>query len=280
MNDIFKLWQVFLVMMFVSFFFSFNVAGQDSISLTDYGNNLQTGHWLKTRGFSMYYEEYGQGAPLLMIHGNGGSIENFKNQIPYFSKHYHVIAVDSRAQGKSVDDSDSLSFEMMADDFNALLDSLHLDSCYVLGWSDGGINALVLAMRHPDKVKKLAETGANLWPDSTALLPSVCRDMQQSYDQLNHQPQTIDEQRQLKLVALDLFQPDIDGDQLQYIKCPSLIIGGDHDLILPEHTLYIWRHIPRAWLWIVPNSGHATLIEHADCFNKTVDDFFRKTWHQ
>jgi pimeloyl-ACP methyl ester carboxylesterase len=280
MDKIFKLWQVSMATMFVCFFFSINVTGQDSSSLTDYGNNPQAGHWLKTRGFSMYYEEYGQGAPLLMIHGNGGSIENFKNQIPYFSKHYHVIAVDSRAQGKSVDDRDSLSFEMMADDFSALLDSLHLDSCYVLGWSDGGINALVLAMRHPDKVKKLAATGANLWPDSTALLPSVCRDMQQSYDQLNHQPQTIDEQRQLKLVSLDLFQPNIDGDQLQCIKCPSLIIGGDHDLILPEHTLYIWSHIPCAWLWIVPNSGHATLIEHADCFNKTVDDFFRKTWHQ
>ena len=72
----------------------------------------------------MYYEIYGQGEPLLMIHGNGGSISSFINQIPYFSKKYKVIAVDSRAQGKSEDLQDSLSFEMMADDFSALLDKL------------------------------------------------------------------------------------------------------------------------------------------------------------
>ena len=274
-----KFRQAFAVILFVNFFFAFQVVAQDSAPNVEYGNNPQAAHWLTTRGFRMYYEEYGKGVPLLMIHGNGGSIQAFNNQIPYFSKKYHVIAVDSRAQGKSTDDRDSLSFEMMADDFNALLDSLHLDSCYVLGWSDGGINALVLAMRHPDKVKKLAETGANLWPDSTALLPWLCKEMQQSYDQLRKQPQTTDVHRQLKLVALDLFQPNIHGDQLTQIKCPALIIGGDHDLILPEHTMYIWRHIPHAWLWIVPNSGHGTLIEHAACFNKTVDDFFQNKWH-
>src|SRR6185503_9946666 len=109
--------------------------------------------------------------PLLMIHGNGGSINNFVYQIPYFFQKYKVIVADSRAQGKSVDNSDSLSYEMMADDLNALLDSLRLSSCCVIGWSDGGINGLLLAIRHPDKVKKLAVTGANLWPDTTAINP-------------------------------------------------------------------------------------------------------------
>jgi len=102
----------------------------------------------------MYYEVYGSGEPLLIIHGNGGSINNFLYQIPYFEKNYKVILADSRSQGKSVDNSDSLSYEMMTDDLNALLDSLHLDSCNVIGWSDGGINGLLLAIRHPDKVKK------------------------------------------------------------------------------------------------------------------------------
>ncbi|MGC9150646.1 MAG: alpha/beta fold hydrolase [Microbacter sp.] len=244
-----------------------------SDSAVVYGENPKAAHWLTTRGFRIYYETYGQGDPLLMIHGNGGSIENFKHQIPYFSKKYHVIAVDSRAQGKSIDMRDSLSFEMMADDFNALLDSLHIDSCFVLGWSDGGINGLLLAMRHPDKVKKLAETGANLWPDSTAVGDDV-KNMQQWYDQLRKETPTPEVKQQLKLVALDLYQPHIEGNELKEVHCPALIIGGDHDIILPEHTLYIWRHIPHAWLWIVPNSGHATLIEHADCFNKTVDAFF------
>ena len=129
---------------------------------TMYGRNEKAGHYVHTRGINMYYETYGNGAPLLIIHGNGGSINNFLYQIPYFSKEYRVILADSRAQGKTTDTGDSLSYEMMTDDLNALLDSLQVDSCYVIGWSDGGINGLLLAIRHPDKVKKLAVPGANL----------------------------------------------------------------------------------------------------------------------
>jgi len=132
-----------------------------------YGKNQQAGHYIRLRGINLYYETYGQGSPLLMLHFNGGSISAFSCNIPYFSRYYKVIAVDSRAHGKTIDNGDSLTFEMMADDFNALLDSLRLDSCYVIGWSDGGISGLLLAIRHPDKVKKLAVTGANLWPDTT-----------------------------------------------------------------------------------------------------------------
>src|SRR5919199_3698925 len=107
-----------------------------------YGNNSAAGKYYAVRGIKLYCEMYGQGKPLLLIHGNGGSIQSFSKNIPYFAKKYRVIAVDSRAHGKSIDPSDSLSFEMMADDFAALLTTLHIDSAYVVGWSDGGINAL------------------------------------------------------------------------------------------------------------------------------------------
>ena len=138
----------------------------------------------------MYYETYGKGEPLLIIHGNGGSINDFRYQIPYFSKGYKVILADSRAQGKSVDASDSLSYEMMTDDLSALLDTLHMDSVYVIGWSDGGINGLLLAMRHPEKVKKLAVTGANLWPDTTAVDPFIYKWAMDYNDSLKKMHQT------------------------------------------------------------------------------------------
>src|SRR5580704_17899160 len=93
-----------------------------------YGNNATAGHYLNTRGIRLYYESYGQGEPPLLFHGNGGSIANMSNQIPWFSSHYRVIAIDTRAHGKSHDPGDSLSFEMIVDDFNAICDSLHLDS--------------------------------------------------------------------------------------------------------------------------------------------------------
>jgi pimeloyl-ACP methyl ester carboxylesterase len=239
-----------------------------------FGNNPNTGKYVDIRGFKMYYERYGKGEPLLMIHGNGGSISSFINQIPYYSKSYQVIAVDSRAQGKSVDTLDSLSFEMMADDFDALLNELHLDSCNVLGWSDGGITGLLLAIRHPDKVKRLAVTGANLWPDSTAIKGSDYLWELNYYDTLGKMPQTAGTMHDRKLVGLDLFGPQITREQLQLIKCPVLVIGGDHDIILPEHTLYIYKSIPDAFLWILPNSSHATLMDYKNWFNEVVGDFF------
>jgi pimeloyl-ACP methyl ester carboxylesterase len=242
-----------------------------------YGNNPTAGKYYNIRGIKMYFEVYGDGKPLLMIHGNGGNISAFKKNIPYFSKKYKVIVADSRAQGKSTDTKDSLSFEMMADDFNALLEAMHIKKTYVIGWSDGGINALVLAMRHPDKVIKLASTGANLWPDSTALIPSLWKDMEKQYnEQKNKKWTTAKEKNDWKIFLLDYFQPNIPLKALKAIKCPSLIICGDHDLIPIEHTVLIYQNIPKAYLWVVPNSGHGTLIEHTDEFNKVVDDFFSK----
>src|SRR5689334_12514819 len=138
-----------------------------------YGKNKAAGKYFDIRGFKMYCEVYGQGKPLLIIHGNGGSINNFIYQIPYFSKKYKVIIADSRAQGKSTDKGDSLTYEMMADDYAALLDAMKIDSAYVIGWSDGGINGILMAIRHPEKVKKLAITGANLRPDTTAVPKEV-----------------------------------------------------------------------------------------------------------
>jgi pimeloyl-ACP methyl ester carboxylesterase len=241
---------------------------------TPFGSNTEAGNYMNIRGLRMYYEVYGKGEPLLMIHGNSGSINSFRNQIPFFSKNYTVIATDSRAQGNSADAGDSLSFEMMADDFSALLDELNLDSCYVLGWSDGGINGILLAIRHPEKVKKLAVTGANLWPDSTAISAADYLWGMSYYDTLGKMPQTPEIMNTRKLVKLDSFQPHITMEQLQQIHCPSLIIGGDHDIILPKHTMLIARSIPNAYLWILPNSSHSTLVDHKDQFNEVVGDFF------
>lgn len=245
-----------------------------AIDTTHYGKNAKVGKYVKIRGFKMYYETYGKGQPLLMIHGNGGSIDNFVYQIPYFSKKYKVIVADSRTQGKSLDPSDSLSYPMMADDYNALLDSLHIDSCYVIGWSDGGINGLLLAIRHPDKVKKLAITGANLRPDTMAVNPFIRRWALQLNDSLAKIKQTPKVKHLRKLTYLLSYEPHIPLSKLHTIKCPVLVIGGDHDVIRPQHTLLIFQNIPKAYLWILPNSGHSTPVFYKDKFNKTVGTFF------
>ena len=256
-------------------------AQQDNpFDTTTYGRNDKAGKYIKTRGINMYYETYGTGEPLLIIHGNGGSIKDFLYQIPYFAKSYKVLLADSRAQGKSVDTKDSLSYEMMADDLNALLDSLHIDSSYVIGWSDGGINGLLLAMRHPAKVKKLAVTGANLWPDITAVDPFVYNWAMKLNDSLSKVQVTPKIKNDKKLLHLLSYEPHISIAKLSNIQCPTLVIGGDHDVLLPKHTMLIAAAIPKSYLWIIPNSGHSTPIFYSKIFNETVNDFFKKPYRK
>nr|WP_294899435.1 alpha/beta hydrolase [uncultured Pedobacter sp.] len=260
---------------FVFFVFcvsSNSVFGQTKI---DYGNNPTAGKYYKVRGINIYTEQYGKGKPLVLIHGNGGSIKSMQSIIPFFSQRYKVIALDSRAQGKSIDPADSLSFEMMADDVADLLGQMHIDSANVIGWSDGGIVALLLAMRHPSKVAKLASTGANLWPDSTAIIPSLWKKDKINYDASRTKVLTkAKEKNSWKVFMLDWTQPNIPLTDLKKIHCPALIISGDHDVITLEHTIKIYQGIPHAYLWILPNSGHATLMEHTEEFNQKVNQFF------
>ncbi len=262
-----------------------SVAQHSPFDTTKYGRNPAVGKYADIRGFKMYYETYGKGEPLLIIHGNGGSINNFLFQIPYFAKSYQVIIADSRAQGKSVDSTDSLSYEMMTDDLNALLDKLNLKQCYVIGWSDGGINGLLLAIRHPDKVKKLAVTGANLWPDTTAVAPFVYHFAMNMNKQLTDSLKKLKTpapklKNEIKLAHLLSYEPHIKVEDLGKINCPTLVIGGDHDVILPAHTMLIAHAIPKSYLWILPNSGHSTPIYYKDMFNQVVGDFFTKPYRK
>jgi pimeloyl-ACP methyl ester carboxylesterase len=164
---------------------------------------------------------------------------------------------------------------MMADDYAALLDAMKIDSAYVIGWSDGGINGLLLSIRHPEKVKKLAVTGANLVPDTTAVPQQIWDMVMPAVTELkNKENKTEQEKTQYKLYRLLAEQPHITLTDLQKIACPSLVIGGDHDVIKEEHTMLIYKNIPQSYLWILPGSGHSTPVVYKDDFNKVVDRFF------
>jgi pimeloyl-ACP methyl ester carboxylesterase len=138
-------------------------AQRDAIA---YGDNAAAGKTFVFNGNRFYYETYGRGSPILLIHGNGESIGEFKGQIGEFARRHLVIAMDSRGQGKSELGATALSYEGMAEDVNALLEHLERNHVKVLGQSDGGIIGLLLAIHHPDKVGMLAVMGANLQPDA------------------------------------------------------------------------------------------------------------------
>ena len=109
---------------------------------TDYGNNKAIGKYVEINGAKIYYEEYGKGEPLLIIHGCGADIKSMEYQIDYFKDKYRVIAADSRGQGKSELKTDSLTYTQIAKDWEGLVKHLQLDSINILGWSDGGIIGL------------------------------------------------------------------------------------------------------------------------------------------
>jgi pimeloyl-ACP methyl ester carboxylesterase len=238
-----------------------------------YGSNPVAGRTFTHDGISLYYEVYGTGEPLLLVHGNGSSIAGFKAQIDYFRKHYQVIAMDSRDQGKSGDSLDGITYEKMTDDLAALLDHLKSPPANVLGWSDGGIEALLLGIRHPEKVNKIAAMAANLNPDGvypevtewatsmTASIPAAAKESPQG-------------KRALKVARMMLDEPHIAPQALEAITAPTLVLASDHDLIRDEHTLEIYHHIPNSQLCIFPNATHMVPYDDPELFDSTVERFF------
>jgi pimeloyl-ACP methyl ester carboxylesterase len=242
-----------------------------------YGANPAAAHTFMHDGVRLYYEVYGAGEPMLMIHGNGGSIADLSAQIAHFRKSYRVIAMDSRDQGRSADSPGKLTYEKMADDLDALLDHLHTGPAYILGWSDGGIEALLLGMRHPDKVKKIAAMAANLNPSDKALHPDILVLIKKTMaDVPPAERNTPAGRRELKVTGMMLEEPNIPLTALEAIKAPTLVLASDHDAITDEHTVDIYHHIPNGALVIFPQAKHTIPYDDPVTFNAAVERFFRR----
>lgn len=243
-----------------------------------YGNNAAAGKVFVFNGNRFYYETYGRGSPLLLIHGNGESISEFKRQIGDFSRRHEVIAMDSRGQGKSELGATALTYEGMTEDVNALLEHLRLDHVKVLGQSDGGIIGLLLTIHHPDKVSMLAVMGANLEPGAAYpwAVDGIARVRNRITAKLaqSNDPKPL----QLQLQFLDLLgnQPHIPLADLKRIQVPTLVMAADRDVIRDDHTLSIFHAIPKSQLAIFPGATHVIAEQDPVRFNRTVLDFFDK----
>ena len=236
----------------------------------NYGDNKEAGNYKKINGINMYYEIYGDGKPLIFLHGNGGSIRSAGAKIEYFKKYFKVIAIDSRAHGKSIDTATKqLTYVQMANDIAVLLDSLHIDSAFVQGQSDGGIVGLLLAINYPGKVAKLATYGANIFPGKKAVVDEID-------DLVMDTLKTTANPRTKMLYSLLAYQPNITENDLQKIKCPVLIMSGDRDVIRLEHSIKIFNNIPNANLFVMPGATHFGTVEKPVLFNLVLSDFLNK----
>ncbi len=262
-------------------------------SKIDYGSNSAAGKYMDINGIKVYYETYGNGEPLLLLHGNGGSIESFTYQIPELSKHFKVIAMDSRAQGRTTDSDQEITYALMASDVSALIDKLNLGKVNVVGWSDGGNIGLELAYAHPEKVLKVVAIGANYTHENALTSPNgvvmdqgdplfvKTAEMKEKYltsaQRLSPDTLKLPEIRK-KLTKLMDEYPNFTTDQLKTIKVPFLVIAGDHDAISLEHTLSLYNNLPQSELFIVPHASHLLLFENPEIINNQVIRFLKEKY--
>ena len=243
---------------------------------TPYGNNPGAGHTAELNGIKLYYEIYGTGTPLVVLHGNGGNLAALRYQIDFFRSHRQVIALDSRGHGRSEMGAGRLTYQQMAADVAALLAQLHAAPADVLGWSDGGNVALLLALQHPAFVRRIAIAGANLSPE--ALAPDDLAGMQAELRHAKTMLATGDQSQPWSVACqyleLMITQPHLTPADLAQITSPVLVLAGEHDLIPAAHTRSIAARLPHSRLHIFIGAGHGALQEVPEVFNAIVDKFF------
>lgn len=243
---------------------------QQEQDASGYGNNVLASKYLKLPDAKIYYEVYGNGEPLLLLHGNSQSIASFYKQIPVLAKAYQVIAVDTRAQGRSTDETTSpLTYEKFAQDMKRLLDTLHIKQANIIGWSDGGNTGLIMAAQYPAYVNKLVTMGAVLSPVGVerSLLDTIQLRLNRYHGEVNNQT---------RLLTLLLKEPQITNSNLQQIKAPVLVIAGEKDVVKPEHTQSIVRGIQRSSLLIIKDATHYAPQEKPLAFNEAVLKFLKQ----
>jgi len=231
-------------------------------------------------GIEMYYAVFGKGPPVLLIHGGLGHADIWSSQVADLSKDHEVIVADSRGHGRSTRTADPYGYDLMASDYLALLDYLKIDKTALVGWSDGGIIGIDIAMNHPERLTRLFAQAANVTTDGVE--PTVMDNktfaayIERSggdYKRLSKTPGEYDA-FVTQISHMWESQPNWTKEQLAKITVPTAIVAGDHDeAIKRAHTEYMASVIPGAKLIILPNASHFAMLQDPGGYDKAVRDF-------
>lgn len=236
-------------------------------------------------GASLWYGVIGKGAPVLLLHGGMTSSDSWGEQVPALVKAgYRVILIDTRGHGRSTLGNQPLSYELFADDVIAVMNALHLPQADIVGWSDGGNTALVMAMKSPSRIHKLFAFGANMNADAAKpdafkapILGPVVTRLQATYARVSPTPAGFGALH-TAVEAMQKTEPNYGAAALAAIHGPSVaIVDAEHEeFIKPEHTAYLARTIPGATLTILPGVSHFAPWQAPDQFNRAMLSFLAK----
>jgi pimeloyl-ACP methyl ester carboxylesterase len=234
----------------------------------------------RVNGISIHYAIYGHGSPVIFLHGGLANTDYWGKQVPAVAAHHMVILMDSRGHGRSTRDARPYGYDLMADDVVALLDYLKIPKADVVGWSDGGILGIDLALRHKDRVGKVFAFAANTVTsgviDGVEKNPTFAAYIARAGQEYAKQSATPGEYQAFvdQISKMWAEQPNWTDAQLKSIDTPVLIVDGDHDeAIKREHTEYIAATIPHAGLLILPNVSHFAFLQDPAQFNFAILHF-------
>ena len=256
------------------------VAPPQDLLPTDF--QFAEGQTAEINGVDIYYEVYGEGKgdPVILLHGGLSNGHHFVNVIPVLAENHEVIVMDSRGHGRSSFNDTPISYEVMANDVLGLMDHLGIDKASIVGWSDGGIIGLEIAINHPDRLNKVVAYGANFDPSGVRLdigenakFNAYIARAAEEYQQNSPAPERWDEFL-ANISNMWATEPNYTEEQLKGITTPFLILdGAQEEAIDLNQTKLMALLIPGAKLVLMPDTGHFALFEQPDEFNRIVLDF-------
>lgn len=224
-----------------------------------------------SNGAVIHWESCGEGDPLILLHGNGENMTVFAAQTEQFSKHFRVITIDSRGHGESLAGGEKLSLYDMAEDVVSVMRAANIEKANILGFSDGGNVAMILAAKHPQLIDRLVLSGANCDPGGLALRFSVQTRLAQVWATILS-PFSNEARKRKEFLDLMVREPKLTKYNLESITAKTLITAGENDMIRTSHTEYIHRSIKDSQLIRFPG-GHFTPFEQPDAYNAAVLGF-------
>ena len=234
-------------------------------------------------GARIWYAAYGAGKPVILLHGGLGNSGNWGYQVPALLQHgYQAVVIDSRGHGRSTRDARPFTYELMAGDVVAVMDTLQIEQAALVGWSDGACTALILADKAPVRAASVFFFACNMDPSGTKEIeftPTLQRCFSrhvQEYHQLSATPDNFEE-FSTAVGLMQSTQPNYSAHDLAQIRVPVAIVHSEHDeFIKRDHAVYLAQSIPNANLIELPGVSHFAPLQRPDQFNRDLLAFLDK----